>query len=546
MKMKKLAALVLAGALLITSATGCGSGGGTGSQAAASTAGGRSAPAAKVKLTALFVKHPLTKDLTQMKWLQDLEEKCNVDVEWQQISADWDQKKSPMFASGNIPDLLFFATATSDYAQYPGLFEDLTPLIEKDGTNVKKMFSEHPELKTLSEQPDGKIYATPKYQRFWPKTNSTMYINKTWLDKVGKKMPTTWDELYDVLKAFKTQDPNGNGQNDEIPMDFNAMGGAAYSPQLLLGSLGLQITDTAIDGYFAEGGKVKNFFVDDRFKTLVTYLRKLYADGLINKEAITQDYSKFQSLARGEGKTAKVGFTWGWEITDRVGNQLADQYEVVPQLKYSADSTYDLRWDYDYDFLNYGDNRVAMSANCKDKDAAMKFIDAFYDPVVSMQVLFGGMNDTDKCIKDNGDGSYQVLPPADPSQDPGSWKWSNTFADNGPMYISDNLKLTLGTDMQAVGKEKAVYDSLLAKVDQKKDVYPQMFMKYSTEDNNTLAMNQANIKNITDSQWSKWMTGEGDIDKDWDSYVQSVKTAGLDQNLEIRQKAYEEYLKTVQ
>ena len=55
MKMKKLAALVLAGALLITSATGCGSGGGTGSQAAASTAGGSSAPAAKVKLTALFV-----------------------------------------------------------------------------------------------------------------------------------------------------------------------------------------------------------------------------------------------------------------------------------------------------------------------------------------------------------------------------------------------------------------------------------------------------------------------------------------------------------
>ncbi|MFD1909311.1 hypothetical protein ACFSQ7_43230 [Paenibacillus rhizoplanae] len=87
-----------------------------------------------------------------------------------------------------------------------------------------------------------------------------------------------------------------------------------------------------------------------------------------------------------------------------------------------------------------------------------------------MQVLFGGMNDTDKGIKDNGDGTYAILPPADASLDPGSWKWTNSFADNGPMYIADALKdkVTLGSDMQNVLKEKAVYDELLNKADEKK------------------------------------------------------------------------------
>jgi len=67
-------------------------------------------------------------------------------------------------------------------------------------------------------------------------------------------------------------------------------------------------------------------------------------------------------------------------------------------------------------------------------------------------------------------------------------------------------------------------------------------MKYTDEENNTLAMTQANIKNIVDTQWALWMTGSGDIEAEWDSYVQSVQAAGLDEVLGIRQKAFEEYL----
>lgn len=540
MLFKRIMAVSLAGCLVGAALTGCG-----GESESSANSNGSASNNGPTKLTAIIVKNSLTKDVNEMQWLSDLEKKANVDIEWQQISADWDQKKSALFASGEIPDLLFNATSNSDFVQFSGLFEDLSPLIEKDAPNIQKMYSDIPELKTLSTQKDGNIYSTPRYKSLWPNATATMFINKTWLDNLGMKVPTTWDELEETLIAFRDGDPNQNGDTkDEVPMDFNPIGWE-YTPKLLLGSLGLPLSNNMGDGYFTEDAQVKNFFVDERFKTLMQFLQKLYSENLINKEVITQDYSKYQSLARGNGSTAKVGFTWGWESGDRFGNDLKDQYIALPQLKQHADSTNQLYWSNDYYYQNFGDNAVAMSAKCKNKDAAMRFIDAFYEPTVSLQVLFGGMNNTDKGIKDNGDETYRVLPPADPSLDPGSWKWTNTFADIGPMYIADDLKnkLTLGTDMQSVLKEKSVYNDLLAKADPKTNVYPQTFMKYSTEDINTMAMNQANINNITDQQWARWMMTDADIEKEWGEYIAKVNNSGLKQNLEIRQKAYEEYLK---
>ena len=99
--------------------------------------------------------------------------------------------------------------------------------------------------------------------------------------------------------------------------------------------------------------------------------------------------------------------------------------------------------------------------------------------------------------------------------------------------------------MQAMNEEKAVYDPLYENLETN-DIYPQLFMKYNETDTNTLAMNQANIDNLTDQTWSAWVTDSSrDIDAEWDAYVQSVLDSGLSQNLEIRQAAYDTYLETM-
>ncbi len=356
---KKLVSMVLTLAMAATLLAGCGSGNSsdgaasTGSDSAASTTTAASttdnASGDKVKLTAVFIAHPLTTDLENMKWLAEIEDEAGVDVEWEVIRADWDTTKPTRFAAGDVPDLLFNATADSDYVTYNGLFVDLTDYLTADlAPNINAMFTEEPDTKVLATTPEGKIFGIPKFQGKWPSTNTVFFINKVWLDNLGLEVPTTFSEYKAVLEAFRDNDANGNGDpNDEIPMDFNGDYNGAYGLFNLVGGLGIQLTNWGTDCYIAEDGQVKNYAVDDRYKLFIKYINSLYSEGLINPNGLTNDYSTFQSLSRGNEKgEAVVGSVFGWEETDKFGTELYSQYVPIPALDYDMDcpaGTYDTR-----------------------------------------------------------------------------------------------------------------------------------------------------------------------------------------------------------
>ena len=116
--------------------------------------------------------------MNELQWLQELEEKANVDIEWEQIYSDWETTKSTRFASGDIPDILINATVDSDYTKYNGLFMELSSLIEENAPNVMQMFEEEPDTRILATTKEDKIFAAPKFQGKWPATNTVMFINK--------------------------------------------------------------------------------------------------------------------------------------------------------------------------------------------------------------------------------------------------------------------------------------------------------------------------------------------------------------------------------
>ena len=65
----------------------------------------------------------------------------------------------------------------------------------------------------------GAIYAFPEIQESMIDImDYQVWINQEWLDTLSLEMPTDPESLYDVLVAFKTGDPNGNGTSDEIPL----------------------------------------------------------------------------------------------------------------------------------------------------------------------------------------------------------------------------------------------------------------------------------------------------------------------------------------
>lgn len=504
--------------------------------------GSGSAAESSGQINAIFLKHPLTKDIAEMQWLTDAEEEAGVDIAWEQVTADWEQKIGPMLSAGDLPDIITGPNAINDaqHQQFKGMFVDFSEHLD-EMPNVKEMFEEKPETKSLVTTVDGEIFGLPKYQRFWPTSATKQFINQEWLDNLDLETPTNWDELHEVLLAFKEEDANGNGDpSDEIPMDWapvTTVGFGFFHPTVLLANTGLTPVDGGGQGYFVEDGEVKNFFTDERYKEFMVFMNKLYADGLINPEVFTQEYTAYQSLARGDGDLAKVGFTFGWEASDRFGSALADQYASIPALKVSEDYSEDPSWTYDYYSLNYGTNQIQVAADSENLDEVLKFVDELYSEETSMQILFGDLGTN---IEDNGDGSYTVLPPADETMDPGTWKWTSTWADNGPMYIRDDLELELGTDMTATLEQLEPIEDTLNSIDVENDVLPTAFLKYSTEDSNTMAVNNTEMINTALTYFGQWMT-EGGIEEQWDQYLSELENSGINQNIEIIQAAYDEY-----
>ena len=487
----------------------------------------------KVTLKVLVVPNILTADVNELQFLKDIADKANVNVEWESITTGYTEVHSVMMADGDLPDILLGAgtATTSDFAQFGYLFADMTELLDY-APNVQKMFEEKPEIKKMVTSLDGKIYGLSKYQRDWPSNMCMQMVNKEWLDRLNLAVPTTWDELYDVLVAFRDQDANGNGDpSDEIPMDW-APGISGFNVTSMVATYGLPISMYQGSGYYVDNGVAGNFFVSDAYKQLIIFLNKCYTEGLINPDVFTQDYTSFQNLAR----SGVVGFTFGYDILDRMGADLESQYVSVAPLKPSADYTGEVLWENDYSMMNYAYPMVSISANCANKEAAMRYVDTFFDPYYSMQVLFGSMG---TCIEDKGDGTYAVLPPADSTVDPGTWKWQNALADNGPMYIADSLKLDLPADLQKVKQLDSVYDEYHAKFAEN-DIWPGPFLKLDAESDVALANYNVDLISLFTTNFATWIS-VGGIENEWDNYIASTTAAGLPDALAIYQTALDAY-----
>lgn len=160
-----------------------------------------------------------------------IEENCNVDLQFVELpyeSAEIYQKLSMWVPGGTeLPDILVgnWMNDLSPISSYgaDGVYMALNDYFADESKTVNMRANIPAEtfeymLKAVTF-PDGNIYGIPAYA---PEIGNEYcyraWINKTWLDALGLEMPSTIEEFYNVLKAFKEQDPNGNGKADEIPM----------------------------------------------------------------------------------------------------------------------------------------------------------------------------------------------------------------------------------------------------------------------------------------------------------------------------------------
>lgn len=478
--------------------------------------------------------------MQKMGWTKDLAAACNCEINWINTgSASWGQQKKTSLAAGEVADVTIGGYGPGDMSDYGSLFMDLKPELSKM-PNVSTMFKKDPYAQVVSTTYDGKIYGTPVVARpVTARTSNHMFINKQWLDKLGLPVPTTWDELETVLKAFKTQDPNGNGKADEIPMDFFTPGTDGFwlfQPNVLLSSMGIVVPNGPL-GMYVDNGKVKNYLTDSRYKTLIEFMHKLWADGVISPEAFTHDWSKFTSTAKGNGKTATVGFEWMWTPSGTFGQENADQYVTIPSLKQSADQTEDPVWSYNGDDLAYKVDSAVISSSVKNKEAALKFVDAFYSADMSVQARYGAFG---SAVKKLGPNNYKVLN-APAGHEEADWMFYQALGDAAPGWINSDMKLDLPKIHSEVKSVDKVYDENYKNVDFNKDILYQN-MPATKEQSDQQSQNNTGINQFAMSKFAQWVT-KGGVDDEWNDYVAKLKQNKLDENIAIEQQIYDTYVK---
>lgn len=238
-------------------------------------------------------------------------------------ATDAETKLTLMVTSGNeLPDILTFGA--TDWATR-NTYADAGALLNLDeyfaeGSEYSKLFYERCEEAGVDPQNalsqvrslDGSIYAFPLYDMKLPNIYSNRaWINQDFLDAVGMDAPTTIDELTEVLKAFRDNDPNGNGIADEIPLtgtkDWSGNGNAlVWLQNMFIYMDGSAYRFNRMD---LTDGKLDVVYDKDEYREFLKYVNMLVSEKLLDMASFTQDTTEMRKGLQADVQT--VGMMCG-------------------------------------------------------------------------------------------------------------------------------------------------------------------------------------------------------------------------------------------
>ena len=197
------------------------------------------------------------------------------------------EKLSSVLASNQLPDIISFATLSSDIPETwvnQGALIPLDDLIAEYGQDYASWINADNEL--FISKYDGKQYFLYQFNSF-PYMN-TVCVRQDWLDKLGLETPETLDGWIEVWRAFRDQDPNENGLKDEYALNgnFKTILNSAYGIKPVNG------------GRFAldVDGSLVSKFEHSNYEAWLKTCTELFAEGLIDPEYMVRDDTSYKQL----------------------------------------------------------------------------------------------------------------------------------------------------------------------------------------------------------------------------------------------------------
>ena len=494
-----------------------------------------------VELEIMVGNSPLIPDFEENHMTKKMEEWTNVHINWN-VVADMGETKPLLLASNDLPEVFASAGITPEeqitYGD-KGVFVDMAPLIESDGYYIHDMLEYDDSVLSNITTPSGKIVSLPSYSLTYHMTASNkLWVNRDWMEKLNQEIPTTIDEFYNVLKAMKEGDPNGNGQADEIPLSgVDVVSWNSAIPYVMSAFI---VTDNQAGRYFVQpfDGTVDVVFNKPEWREGLKFLNKLYAEGLLDMEAFTQD----SDLRKQKTENNQIGFNAGnapssFAVSD---SEAFQRYDAVPPLKNSEGKQVTA---YTSTPINVNGAFTITSA-CKNPVVAFKWADLLYNEELNMDNIFGDEGVHWRYAEEgeigiNGEPAlYALLPQYSSEGENASWSQVIHNFRSAEWRLGEVASSEENYYLRA-GMETRLYDATtLYEPHYSEDIVPVTI--YISEDN---AKQYSDIKTAVYEYMyectARFITGDMDINDDsqWDSYVNELENMGLSTYLSMTQEA---------
>lgn len=503
-----------------------------------------------VTLKVVVPEDPLVGDWNKNPFTTWFEQRTGVHIEWQTVTAeDTITKVNAMIAANELPDIFMsvgFSPAQEQLYGSQGLFMPLNDYIDDYGAELQRVLKEYPDTKSLITSTDKNLYSLPNLNDCFHCSAGAdrTWIFKPWLDKLGLKMPQTLDEFEQVLLAFKSRDPNGDGKGgDEVPfmgyswegMDTYFMGAFMYNP----GTPWLVLQD----------GKVDVTFNKPQWREGLKYMNKLSQQGLLPKVSFTQDENALKRLGNKAGAPVLGSVRAFYQgsfvnVDDKGPNARWRSYETVPQLA-GPDGTRVAAWNY-YGAVTTG--TFVITKACKHPEIAFMWADAQYELEAVLRSTSGVLGQDWNWAKKGEDGLSGKQAIWTSTSDYGSSKLDGkTWNQKGVQYRSSDFRMSQTVDQKNPPFEKPLHeytarDYFAYKQDKGLQLPPLSLSEDQAAQAGDLA---TTINNHVSQMVAKFSLGDVDVhdDKQWDNYLSTLDKMGLKNYLAIQQSAYEKKYK---
>lgn len=490
------------------------------------TAGDSSNPPANEEPLKISLFYPDNATLPfKNDWLliQEIQKRYNVELSVEPIPiADYPTKVSLALNTGtNVPDVILNQMTVGENASL-ALNGALVPISDySDWTpnfNARvQEFGLEDAVAQLSLK-DGKRYSLPSlYDK--PFYDGGLILREDLLEKYGLQAPKTFDDLYNVLKKFKEENP------DSYPLTILAGPRVLY--RMTMPSFGISVGKNGADGSktLSWDYDKKEYFpgaISEQYKEYMKFFSKLYKEGLLDPEmAEPIDGDRWaQKLATGKSFATYAYY-------DQIGGVTASatdpgfKLQMYPPLEGPAGAHHQQK-------SSTGSGILFPSKTAKraDFERIVRTIDEIFFSEEGAKLTALGVEGV----------SYTM--------DGDKIKYADDLV-NSPNGIYKEMQLKYGTGadpLQLVwvnAREMTKYDANYEQINANVAAMNQaiqpippapMFDDMQAEEASTLMTPLADTFEI----WADgFLTGKKNLDTDWDQYVKEMKNLQIEKFAEI-------------